>query len=103
VLDNPLCHGLLCDSTYMLLVEVNNPLHSVLVVSSCDTLLVLCLIQILCFLILQLCIHLELLMVCCTEVSRYTPRGYTVDAHYCIATAHCCTVVAHYCMVVVPG
>jgi hypothetical protein len=110
VLGSLLCHGLLCENTYMLSVEVKNPLHNVLVVGSCGTLLVLCLVQILLCLVLHLCIHLDLLVVCCTGVLGYTAWGYTVVVHYCTVTAHCCivvahccTTVAHCCMVVVPG
>jgi uncharacterized membrane protein YdbT with pleckstrin-like domain len=88
-----MCHGLLHESTYMSLVEVDTPLRNVLVVGSYGTLLVLFLIQILLFLVLHLYIHLHLLMVCCTGVLGYTARGYTMDEHYCTATVHCCMVV----------
>jgi hypothetical protein len=87
----------------MSLVEVGIPLHNVVVVGNCDTLMDLCLIQILLYLVLHLCIHLDLLMVPCIEVPDYTLWGYTVATHYCIAIAHCCTADAHYCMVVAPG
>jgi hypothetical protein len=103
VLYNLLCHGLLCDSTYMWLVEVETPLHSVLVVGSYGTLLVSCLTQILLSLILHLCIHLDLLTVCCTEVLGYIAQGYTVVVHYCIAVEHFYNNDAHFCMAVVPG
>ena len=87
----------------MSLVKVDIPLHNVLVVGSCGTLLVLCLIQILLYLILRLCIHLDLLAVRCTVVPGYTMWGYIVATHYCIATAHCFTIVVDYCIVMVPG
>jgi hypothetical protein len=61
-------------------VEVDIPLHSVLVVGSYGTLLDLCLFQILLYLILHLCIHLDLLVVHCTEAPDYTVWGYTVVA-----------------------
>jgi hypothetical protein len=90
----------------MSLVGVDNPLHNVLVVGSCGTLLVLYLIQIL----LCLVLHINLRVVHCTKVHGYTARGYIVDAHYynvaahcCIDVAHCCIDVAHFCMVVLLG
>jgi hypothetical protein len=73
----------------MSLVEVETPLHNVLTIGSCGTLLVLYLIQILFFLILHLYIHLDLHAMRCIEVHDYTVRGYTV--------------VVHCYMVVVPG
>jgi hypothetical protein len=72
VLDSLLCHDLLHDSTYISLVGVDNPLHNVLVVRSCGTLLVLYLVQILLYLILHLYIHLNLCVVYCAEVPDYT-------------------------------
>jgi hypothetical protein len=97
VLNSLLCNDLLCDSTYISLVGVNTPLHNVLVVGTYDTLLVLCLVQILLYLIL----HLYILVACYTEVLGYTVWGYTVDTHYCATVMQCCTIVTHYCMVVV--
>jgi hypothetical protein len=62
----------MCDNTYMSLVEVETPLHNFLVIRSCGTLLDPYLIQILLYLILHLCIHLDILTVHCTEVPGYT-------------------------------
>jgi hypothetical protein len=93
VLGSVMCHGLLHGSTYMSLVEVENTLHNVLVVGIFGTLLVRFLVQIHLYLIVHLCIHLNLLMVCCTGVPGYTTCVYTVVAHYCTGTAHCCIVV----------
>jgi hypothetical protein len=78
-------------------VEVENPLHNVLVVGSCGTLLVLCLIQILLCLILHLCIHLDLLVVHCIGVPGYTVWGYTV---VCIVVLWLHIVVLWLCIVV---
>ena len=96
-------HGMLHDNKYMSLVEVDIPLHNILVVGSCGTPLGLCLIQILFYLILHLYIQPDLLEVHCTEVPIYTAWGYNVAAHCCIADAHCYTVATHFCMEVVPG
>jgi hypothetical protein len=96
-------HGLLRDNTYMSLVEVDTPLHNFLVVGIYDTLLDLFLVQTILYLILHLCIHLDLLVVRCTEVPGYTTQGYTVVAHCCIVATHFYTDVAHCCMVVVLG
>jgi hypothetical protein len=90
-----LYHDLLRNNTYMSLVEVDNPLHNVLVVGSCGTLPVLCLIEILLYLILHLCIHLDLLGVHCTWVPGYTAWGYTLDANYYTVVVHCFMVVVH--------
>jgi hypothetical protein len=98
-----MCHDLLCDSTYMSLVGVGIPLHNVLVVGIYGTLPVLYLIQILFYLMLHLYIHLNLCMVCCTEVSGYIAWDYTESAHYYTTVVHCCIVVAHCYMVVVHG
>jgi hypothetical protein len=87
----------------MSLVEVDTPLHNALDVGSCGTLLGLYLIQILLYLILHLCIHLNILVVHCTEVRDCIAWGYTVVAHCCIGDAHYCTDVAHCYMVVVPS
>jgi hypothetical protein len=103
VLGNILCHGILRDSIYMSLVEVDTPLRNVLVVGSCGTLLVLFLIQILLYLVLHLCIHLDLLVVHCNGVPGYTAQSYIVVANYYTAAAHCCIVVVHCCMVVLLG
>jgi hypothetical protein len=81
VLDNVLCHGLLRESTYMLQLEVDNPLHNFLVVGNFGALLVLFFIQILLYRILHLCIHLNRLVVCSTEVPSYIAWGYIVDVH----------------------
>jgi hypothetical protein len=54
VLGIPLYHGLLHDSTYMSQVEVDIPLHNVLTIGSCGTLLDLYLFQILLYLVLHL-------------------------------------------------
>jgi hypothetical protein len=102
VLGNILCHGLLHDSTYMSLVEVDNPLHNFLVFGSCGTLQVLFLIQILLFLVLHLCIHPDILVVCCIGVPGYTARYYTVVARCCIVAMNCCNVATYCCMVVEP-
>jgi hypothetical protein len=103
VSDNILCHDQLHDNTYMSLVGMDIPLHNVLVVGSFGTLLVLCLVQILLFLILHLYIHLDLLMAHCTEVHIYIAGGYTEAAHYYILVVQCCTAALHYFLVVVPG
>jgi hypothetical protein len=103
VSESLLCHDLLCNNTYMSMVGVDISLHNFLVVSSCGTILVLCLIQILLCLMFHLYIHLDLHVVCCTKVLSYTVWDYIVVTHYCIAVVHCCTVVGHYCMVVVLG
>jgi hypothetical protein len=92
---------LLCNSTYMSLVRVDIPLHNFLVVGSCGTLMVLCLVQILIYLVLYLYIHIDLCMVHCTEVPGYTVRDYIVVVHYYTVVAHCHIVVSHCCMVVV--
>jgi hypothetical protein len=76
----------------MSMVEVENPLHNVLVVGSYGILLALCLSQMLLFLVLHLCIHLNLLIMDCIGVPGYTAQGYTVVAHCCTAVAHCCIV-----------
>jgi hypothetical protein len=89
LLDSLICHDLLPESTFMSLVGVENSFHNVLVVGSCGTLLVLCLV-------LHLYIDLHLLVVRCTKVPGYTLWGYIVVAHYYIAATH-------YCMVVVPS
>jgi hypothetical protein len=83
----------------MSLVEVDTLLHNFLVVGSCGTLLDLCLIQILLYHIL----HLDLLVVHCTEATDYTAWGYTVVVHCCIVVVHFYIVVAHCFMVVVLG
>jgi hypothetical protein len=61
----------------MSLVEVEIPLHNVLDVGSCGTLLDLFLFQIFLHLVLPLYIHLDLLVVRCTEVPDYTTWDYT--------------------------
>jgi hypothetical protein len=83
----------------MSLVEVDTPLHNVMVVGSCGTLLDLFLVQIL----LYLCIHLDLLAVHCTKVHGCIAHGYNVVVHCCIVDAHYYTVVVHCYMEVVPG
>jgi hypothetical protein len=55
------------------------------------------------YLVLHLYIHLDLCVVCYTEVPGYTACDYIVVAHYYIVVAHCCTVAMDYCMVVVLG
>jgi hypothetical protein len=87
----------------MSLVEVDTPLRNVLAIGSCEKILDLCLIQILLYLVLHLCIHLDILARHCTEVPDYTARGYTVATHYDTVTALCCTATTHCCMVVVPS
>jgi hypothetical protein len=82
----------------MPLVEVDIPLHIFLDVGSYGKLLDLCLFQILLYLFLHLCIHLDLLAVHCTEVP-----DYTVVAHCCIVGAQCYAIILHYYMEVVPG
>jgi hypothetical protein len=77
MLDNPVYHGLLHDNTCMSQVEVDILLDNVMVIRSYDILLDLCLFQILLYLVLHLCIHVDLLVVCCTEAHDYTVRGYT--------------------------
>jgi hypothetical protein len=81
------------DNTYMLLVEVDIPLHNVPVVGNCDIPLVLYLIQNLLSLILHLCSLLDLLSAHYTEAPDCTAR-------YCTEVVLCCTVVARYYMVV---
>jgi hypothetical protein len=101
--DNPLFHGLLRDNTYMSEVEVEIPLHNVLVVGSCGTLLDLCLFQILLYLILHLCIQLDILVVHCIEVPDCTAWGYTVARHFYIVVAQSYTAAVQCCMEVVPS
>jgi hypothetical protein len=84
VLDIPLYHGLSRDNTYMSQVGVDITLHNVLVVGSYGTLLDLFLFQIL-YLVLHLGIHLDLLVLHCTEVPDYNAQGYTEVVCYCIA------------------
>jgi hypothetical protein len=96
VLDNLLCHNLLCDRTYISLVGVENTLHNVLVVRICGTLLVICLI-------LHLYIHLDLCVVHCTEVPSYTTWDYSVVMHYYNVVSHFFIDVENYCMVVASG
>jgi hypothetical protein len=87
----------------MLQVEVDIPLHNVLVIGSCDILLDLCLSKILLFPILHLCININLLAVHCIEVLDYNRQGYIVAAQCCIVAAHCFTATTHFCMEVVPS
>jgi len=90
VLGIPLYHGLSHDSTYMLQVGVDIPLHSFLVVGIYDILLDLFLFQILLDLTLHLYIHLDSLVVHCIKALDYTAWGYIVVVCYCIAVAQCC-------------
>jgi hypothetical protein len=101
--DSLLCHGLLRDNTYMSWVEVDIPLHSVLVVGSCGTLMYLCLFQILLYLILHLYIQFDLLAVHCIEEPDYTSWGYTIATHCCIVVTQCYIVSTYCCMEVVSG
>jgi hypothetical protein len=87
----------------MLLVGLDIPLHNVLVVGSCVTLLVLSLVQILLCLFLHLYTHLDLCVVRCTEVPDYTLWDYIVVVHYYTTTVHYCILVVDYYMVVVPS
>jgi hypothetical protein len=103
MLDNPLCHCLLRNNTFMSQVEVDIILHNVLHVGSYDILLDIFLFQILLYLILHLCIHLYLILVCCIEVLDYTMHGYIVVLCYYIEVTQCFTTVVHYYMEVVPG
>ena len=66
-------------------VGVDIPLHSFLDFGIYGILLDLYLFQILLYLILHLCIHLDLLMECCTMVHYYIVWGYIVLVWYCTA------------------
>jgi hypothetical protein len=65
-------------------VEVDILLQSVLVVDSYGIPTILYLFQNLLYLILHLCIQLDLLVGHCTEATDYTAWGYTMDARYYI-------------------
>jgi hypothetical protein len=82
------------DNTYMLLVEVEIPLHNVPVFYSYDMPLVLYLFQILLSLILHLCSQFDLLL------TRYI-EAPDCTAQYFTKVALCCTVHVRYYMVVV--
>jgi hypothetical protein len=87
MLDILLCHDLMRDNTYRLLVEVEILLHSVMVVDNCDIPLVLYLFQSLLFIYLHLCSDIDPLAVCYTEVPGYIVWYYSVVARYYTATA----------------
>jgi hypothetical protein len=82
------------DNTYMLHVEVDILLHSVLVVDSYGIPPFLYLFQSLLYLVLHLYVHLDLLMAHCTEAPYYTAWGYTVAEQYCTTVAQCYIFVA---------
>jgi hypothetical protein len=94
VSDIPLYHGPMHDNTYKSLVEVEILLHNVLIADNCDIPLVLYLIQNLLWIILPLCILLDIL-------SSHYIEALDCIVRYCTEVVPYCTVVARYYMVVV--
>jgi len=101
--DNISFHDLMRNNTYMSQVEVDIPLHSVLVVGSYGIVLDLASSKFSSTSSLHLCIHFNLLMVHCTEALDYTVWGYIQAARYCIFDVQCYTATMQCCMEVVPG